>query len=486
MTGRLGMTGDALGYGNREFGKAAPKRTPFLHPKARPFHQGKVATRQMANSRMMNDIVDASAGKMTAAVRAGRNVAAGPSAPAKTRAALSGKDYGETLSRLGRATRRQNKEFSAIVHPLSGRVMDMRRGNAGSVGMGVGRVAAAGRPRSRMAELAENAKNPVVRERAKANLMGENKNLTGPQAVLVHNHPRFDHHYGTKGKHAVRSYPSTPDRMFAAAMPNSRHVVLSHAPDGPAGRKTKAVTSRIVDRDRGLDAYSHEQLAHQDVATIPKGRARRALIPDKGERRSMGNQIIGSRGYSAKNKKGKLRSYDDQHRRRTGNVKNARTTGLYTTESFLKVDTTMSEDEAARLAARYDTRGPLPKTMSREQKMKAYEARYIAAGGRKGEKWKRRADRAEVVRNVGLVGATVSTAGLLASRGRRTGPKMARLKVTPHRAETGAMGSAVLGGSAELYGEHARNRRASYANSPAGVAGSALSRMQAYTPGRKS
>lgn len=150
-----------------------------------------------------------------------------------------------------------------------------------------------------------------------------------------------------------------------------------------------------------------------------------------------------------------------------------------------KANLTMSDDEAKRIADRYDTRGPLPKTLSRNQRMKAYEGRYIAAGGRKAEKWKRRANAAEVTRNAGLVGATGATALLLAARGKRVGPRLARRGLTPHRAETGALGSAVLGGTAELYGETARRRRASYANSPAGVAGSALARMQAYTPEKK-
>lgn len=146
----------------------------------------------------------------------------------------------------------------------------------------------------------------------------------------------------------------------------------------------------------------------------------------------------------------------------------------------IKVDTTMSEHEAARLARQYDTRGPLPKTLSREQKMKAYEARYIATGGKKGEKWKRRADRAEVGRNIGLAGATA--AGALALAHRAPGVRRIPMK----RLEHTALASGVFGGANELYGEHARARRASYANTPAGVAGSALSRMQAYTPGRKS
>lgn len=153
-----------------------------------------------------------------------------------------------------------------------------------------------------------------------------------------------------------------------------------------------------------------------------------------------------------------------------------------------KVDTTMSDAEAKRIAAQYDTRGPLPKGLSRDQKMKAYEGRYIASGGKKAEKWKRRADRAEVGRNLGLVGATTAAGALLAARGKRTGALMGRTrigrKLTPHRLETAALGSGLGGGYSELYGEHARSRRDSYRNSPAGVAGSALSRMQAYTPGR--
>lgn len=155
-----------------------------------------------------------------------------------------------------------------------------------------------------------------------------------------------------------------------------------------------------------------------------------------------------------------------------------------------KVATTMSDREAHRLAARYDTRGPLPKGLDRETKMKAYEARYLASGGRQGEKWKRRADAAEVGRNVGLAGATVSAAALLAGRGKRTGPVIARTRglkrVTAHHVETAGLAAAAGGGASELYGEHARNRRASYANSPAGVAGSALTRMQNYTPKARS
>lgn len=148
-----------------------------------------------------------------------------------------------------------------------------------------------------------------------------------------------------------------------------------------------------------------------------------------------------------------------------------------------KADLTMSDREAHRLAGQYDTRGPLPKNMDRPTKMKAYEARYIASGGRKNEKWKRRADHAETGRNIGLAGATGSAAAILALRGKHAGPALRKIKISSHGAEGAGLTSAVAGGSSELYGEHARHRRASYANSPAGVAGSALTRMQGYTPG---
>jgi hypothetical protein len=153
--------------------------------------------------------------------------------------------------------------------------------------------------------------------------------------------------------------------------------------------------------------------------------------------------------------------------------------------SVRKVDTTMSESDAKRLAAQYDTRGPLPKQLSREQRMKAYEARYIASGGKEGEKWQRRADVAETSRNIGLAGATAGAALILAGRNRKRAPHLKKIKITHHRADNAALGAAANGGASELYGEHARAKRASFRNSPAGVAGSALSRMQAYTPEKK-
>ena len=158
---------------------------------------------------------------------------------------------------------------------------------------------------------------------------------------------------------------------------------------------------------------------------------------------------------------------------------------LHRRNQVKKVETTMSDAEAKHLAARYDTRGPLPKKLSREQKMKAYEARYIASGGKKAEKWHRRANAAEVGRNVGLAGATGGAALTLAARSRKFGPGLRKVKITAHRADNATIGAAAAGGASELYGEHARSRRAYYQNSPGGVAASALRRMQAYTPEKR-
>lgn len=140
-------------------------------------------------------------------------------------------------------------------------------------------------------------------------------------------------------------------------------------------------------------------------------------------------------------------------------------------------------DEHPKLLRQYGDKGPLPSKLDRQTKMKAYEARYVHHGGDKADKWGRRAEAAEGVRNAGLAGATVGGAAWLATRTKRGGKVASR--VTPrakHLADTVAVGSGVIGGAAELYGEHARGRRASYTNSPAGVAGSALRRMRDYTP----
>lgn len=135
------------------------------------------------------------------------------------------------------------------------------------------------------------------------------------------------------------------------------------------------------------------------------------------------------------------------------------------------------------LIRRYGDRGPLPKGLDRDTKIRAYEARYAAHGGHKGEKWQRRANVAEGTRNAGLAGATLAGAAYVGAR-TRLGARMPALHnaALRRKADTAAVTSATVGGGAELYGEYARNRRASYSSSPGGVAASALTRLRANTP----
>jgi hypothetical protein len=134
------------------------------------------------------------------------------------------------------------------------------------------------------------------------------------------------------------------------------------------------------------------------------------------------------------------------------------------------------------LIRRYGDRGPLPKNIDRDERMRAYEARYHAHGGKKGEKWQRRANVSEGARNVALATGTAALAGLAhlkTKRGIALGAKHPNLH---RRLDHLALTSGAAGGAAELAGEYSRNRRASYASSPGGVAASALTRMRANTP----
>lgn len=137
------------------------------------------------------------------------------------------------------------------------------------------------------------------------------------------------------------------------------------------------------------------------------------------------------------------------------------------------------------LIRRYGDRGPLPKHLPRDERMRAYEARVAAHGGHKQQKWQRRANVAEGLRNAGLAGGVLGGAAHLAGKTKRGhallgAGRAARWKA---RGDTAAVAAATGGAAAELYGEYARHRRASYASSPGGVASSALTRMRANTPG---
>jgi hypothetical protein len=152
----------------------------------------------------------------------------------------------------------------------------------------------------------------------------------------------------------------------------------------------------------------------------------------------------------------------------------------------IKIDTTMTPEQAQRHVKQVGEKGPLPKDMPRHKRMKAYEARYVHAGGPKGEKWKRRADNADHV--TGGMLAIGGAAGLteLATKTPRATAALAR---RGHNAEHIASRSGRVGIAAgtaaagsELFHRHAQHKQASYASSPAGVAASALRRMRDYTP----
>lgn len=157
---------------------------------------------------------------------------------------------------------------------------------------------------------------------------------------------------------------------------------------------------------------------------------------------------------------------------------------------YTPLKTSINDDDAKRLVERHGLKGPLPKELTREQKMAAYEARYVSSGGRKAEKWQHRAVRADKAKNAGLAGATIGSALWTAGRVARGGKTPAARAVVRHlshprlnrAAETAIGASATIGGAGELYASHARRKRSSYASAPGGVAASALRRMQGYTP----
>lgn len=143
---------------------------------------------------------------------------------------------------------------------------------------------------------------------------------------------------------------------------------------------------------------------------------------------------------------------------------------------------TGSRSEHKALIHQYGDRGPLPKGLDRDTKMRAYEARYVHAGGDKSQKWNRRANAAEGSRNAALATGTAGLAGLAALKHPKIARRLAKHPRLAHRIDATALTAGAVGGASELYGEYARHRRASYANSPGGVAASALRRMRAYTP----
>lgn len=150
--------------------------------------------------------------------------------------------------------------------------------------------------------------------------------------------------------------------------------------------------------------------------------------------------------------------------------------------------TSISRDDAKRLSRQYGLKGPLPKGLDRNQKMAAYEARYVTSGGHKAAKWQHRADTSEKIRATGVgLGAAAGAAflGSKAGAGRIAGPLARRTPlrhITRNHLETAGVGVGTVTAGAEVDAMRARKKRSSYASAPGGVAAGALRRLRAYTP----
>lgn len=141
-----------------------------------------------------------------------------------------------------------------------------------------------------------------------------------------------------------------------------------------------------------------------------------------------------------------------------------------------KIDTTMNEHQAKQVTGQYGLKGPLPRHLPREERMRAYEGRYVAAGGPKGEKWQRRSDNLDHVTGGALATGGAAALTELASHKGRIHPKIAP------KANRVGLTAAGVGALSELAHRHAQHRAGSYKSSPAGVAAGALRRMRDNTP----
>lgn len=289
---------------------------------------------------------------------------------------------------------------------------------------------------------------------------------------------------GTAGLASLGLHLAARTPKVAAAIPNlARH------------RETALVASGGIG---GVAAYNGALISHREAKSERQALAKRVsdrpatawvnstqALADRLERGQRGRKL---RRPAA----GVLRqlSYDA-----TPAAHLARLAGVHKSAPLA---TSLTPDEAHHLVhgkGGYGLTGTLPHNLGRDERMRAYEARYVASGGHKARHWQNVAQGAEVARNAGLAGATAAGASWLAAGsprlrplGRlavRHAPKLARV-TTPaikHRAERAAVAAGTLGGGAELTEEWAKHRRASYASAPGAVAASALRRMQNYPAG---
>lgn len=139
-----------------------------------------------------------------------------------------------------------------------------------------------------------------------------------------------------------------------------------------------------------------------------------------------------------------------------------------------KLETTMDHKNAHQLVRQYGPAGRLPKDLPRPERMRAYEARYVVAGGPKGERWQHRADHLDRV-----TGASLGVGGAAAVTELATHHRRPRIATKANRV---ALGAAGIGALSELAHRHAEHKARSYSGSRAGVAASALRRMRDYDP----
>lgn len=134
----------------------------------------------------------------------------------------------------------------------------------------------------------------------------------------------------------------------------------------------------------------------------------------------------------------------------------------------------MDHKNAHQLVRQYGPAGRLPKDLPRPERMRAYEARYVVAGGPKGERWQHRADHLDRV-----TGASLGVGGAAAVTELATHHRRPRIATKANRV---ALGAAGIGALSELAHRHAEHKARSYSGSRAGVAASALRRMRDYDP----
>ena len=194
----------------------------------------------------------------------------GQSVPKEVTDRLSGDTVDETVRRLGRATRRQDVEFGALINPLSGRITAMSRGNTSSAAP----LPRQTKTRRRLQHLAENADSWVVQNRAQFALLGRygEDQMAGPAKVLVHNHPRA----GGRRMPSGADVPGVGSEI--GQVHDSRVLSLKQTKDGPRTNveRIRAGADDMTSRERRVKAAG--RVAGADIATTGRNPALRREV----------------------------------------------------------------------------------------------------------------------------------------------------------------------------------------------------------------